>query len=171
MEDIDLHMIGEMNQEQDKNWWGRNWKWFVPVACIGSLVFFACLIALIIFFVFGLLKSSDAYKNAVSIAIAHPTVQESIGTPIEEGLFTTGNISVSGPSGRADLAIPIAGPDGKATIYVVAAKSANQWTFSTLVVEINTTKQRINLLEQEEEEEADKTTDDDTRVRGEAIYI
>ncbi len=63
----------------------------------------------------------------------------------------SGNINVSGPSGQADLSIPISGPDGKATIYAVATKSAGQWTFSTLVVEINGTMQRIDLLEQKTE--------------------
>ena len=136
-----------MNQKQDKNWWGRNWKWFAPIGCLGSLILFAGFIALIMCLVFGMMKSSDAYKDALSKAKRDPFVQETIGTPIEEGMFITGNINVSGPSGQADLCIPISGPDGKATIYVVAAKSAGQWTFSTLVVEIKESKQRINLIE------------------------
>ncbi len=139
-----------MNQ-QDKNWWGRNWKWCVPVGCLGSLIIFAGFIVLIMCLVFGMMKSSGVYQNAVSIAKAHPSVQESIGTPIDEGFFTTGNINISGPSGQADLAIPISGPDGKATVYVVAAKSAGQWTFSTLVVELKEIKQRIDLLTQRQE--------------------
>ena len=136
-----------MNQRQNKNWWGRNWKWVVPVGCLGSLALFAGFIALIVCLVFGMMKSSDAFKDALAKAKAHPSVQKTIGTPIEEGMFVTGNINISGPSGQADLAIPISGPDGEATIYVVAAKLAGQWTFSTLVVEIKDTKQRINLLE------------------------
>ena len=136
-----------MNQQQDKNWWGRNWKWFVPVGCLGALVLFAGFIVLIMCLVFGMMKSSDAYKDAVARARAHPSVQKTIGTPIEEGMFITGNINVSGPSGQANLSIPISGPNGKGRIYVVAAKSAGQWTFSTLVVEIKETKQRIDLLE------------------------
>jgi hypothetical protein len=137
-----------MNQQQDKNWWGRNWKWFIPVVCLGSLVIFAGFIAGIMFLVFGMIKSSDVYKDAVARAQAYPSVREALGTPIEEGMFTTGNINVSGPSGQANLAIPISGPDGEGTIYAVATKSAGQWTFSTLIVEIKDTKQRINLLEE-----------------------
>jgi len=139
-----------MNQQQGTNWWGRNWKWFVPVGCLGFLILFVGVIAAIIVLVFGMMRSSDAYKHAVSTAIVHPSVQKNIGTPIKEGMFTTGTINVSGPSGQANLAIPISGPDGRATIYVVAAKSAGQWTFSTLIVEIKNTKQRIDLLAQEE---------------------
>ncbi|MFC1497219.1 cytochrome c oxidase assembly factor Coa1 family protein [Verrucomicrobiota bacterium] len=136
-----------MNQQKDKGWWGRNWKWFVPVGCLGSLAIFAGFIALIICLVFGMMKSSGVYKDALAKAKADPSVQKIIGTPIEEGMFVTGNINVNGSSGQADLSIPISGPDGKATVYVVAAKSAGQWTFSTLVVEIKETNQRIDLLE------------------------
>ena len=136
-----------MNQQQDTNWWGRNWKWFVPVGCLGSLVLFAGFIVLIIYFVFGMMKSSDAYNIAIAKVRAHPPVQESIGTPIEEGMFITGSIDVSGNSGQASLSIPISGPYGEGTVFVEAEKSAGQWTFSTLVVEIKETKQRIDLLE------------------------
>jgi hypothetical protein len=99
------------------------------------------------YFVFGLIKSSDVYNDAVTKARAHPSVQESIGTPIEERMFVTGKINVSGPSGKASLAIPVSGPKGKGTIFVEAEKSAGRWTFSTLVVEIEETKKRMNLLE------------------------
>jgi hypothetical protein len=136
-----------MNQQQDKNWWGRNWKWFIPVVCLGFLVVFVGFIVGIMCLVFGVIKSSDVYKDAVARAQAYPSVREALGTPIEEGMFISGNINVSGPSGEANLSIPISGPDGEGTIYVVATKSVGQWTFSTLVVEIKDTKQRINLLE------------------------
>jgi len=136
-----------MTQYRQKDWWGRNWKWFVPVGCLGTLVIFTGFIAAIMFLVFAMMKSSDVYKDAVALAKANSTVQTAIGTPIGEGMFTTGNIHTSGPLGQADLAIPISGPKGKATIFAVAAKSADRWKFSTLVAEIKDTKQRINLLE------------------------
>jgi len=136
-----------MNQKQNKNWWGRNWTWFVPVGCLGSLGLFAAFIALIVSLVFGIMKSSDVYKNAFSRAKENPAVQNVIGIPIEKGMWVAGNINVNNSSGQADLSIPIAGPKGKATIYVVASKSAGQWTFSTLTVEIKESGQKINLLE------------------------
>jgi hypothetical protein len=59
-----------------------------------------------------------------------------------------GNINISGSSGEADLAIPISGPEDKGTIYAVAEKSAGRWIYSILEVEIKTTGERIDLLEQ-----------------------
>lgn len=136
-----------MNQQQGQNWWSRNWKWFVPVGCIGGLLLFIGFISAITLLVFGVMKSSDVYKEAVARAQAHPAVQEAIGTPLEKGIFVTGKINTNGPSGVADIAIPISGPNGKATLFAVATKSAGQWKFSTLVVEIEDARQRFDLLE------------------------
>ena len=129
------------------SWWQRNWKWFVPVGCLGLLVLFTGFIALIVSVVFGILKSSEVYQVALDAARSEPAVEMALSTPIEEGLFVMGNINVSGSSGNADLAIPISGPEDEGTIYAVAEKSAGQWAFSTLEVEIKTTGERIDLLE------------------------
>ena len=136
-----------MSDLQRKNWWGRNWKWFVPVGCLGSLVLFAGFIALLVGLVFGMMKSSGAYEDAMAEVQSHAEVQQALGTPVEAGVFVTGNISLNNSSGNADLAIPLSGPDGKATVYVVASKSAGQWTFSTLTMELKDTGERIDLLE------------------------
>jgi cytochrome oxidase complex assembly protein 1 len=137
-------------QAQKKGWWGRNWKWVVPVGCLGLLVLFVAFAAAIVFLVFGIMKSSDAYKDAVAQAKTHQVVQEHLGEPLEEGLFVTGNINVSGSSGQASLAIPISGPKGKGTLYVEATKSVGQWRFATLMVEVRETGERIDVLETEE---------------------
>lgn len=136
-----------MNPQQERSWWSRNWKWFVPVGCLGAILLIGASIALIWYFVLGMMKSSDVYRHAVARAKVHPSVQMSLGTPIDGGMLVTGDISISGPSGQADLAIPISGPNGKATIYVVAFRSGGQWTFTTLVVVIGVNNEIINLLE------------------------
>ena len=132
-------------------WWQKNWKWFVPVGCLGLLAIFTGFVALLVTIVFGMMKSSDVYKDALAMARAEPAVEMALGTPIEEGLFVMGNINISGSSGQADIAIPISGPHDKGTIYAVAEKSAGQWTFSVLVVEIETTGDRIDLMEEWEQ--------------------
>lgn len=87
------------------------------------------------------------YKDAVAQAKANPEVIEALGSRIEEGTFLSGDTKVNGAAGSSSLAIPISGPKGKATIYVEATKSAGQWNYSQLVVEIAETKQRIKLVE------------------------
>ncbi|MCD4717568.1 MAG: cytochrome c oxidase assembly factor 1 family protein [Desulfobacterales bacterium] len=136
-----------MKQPRKENWWSRNWKWFVPVGCLGTIILVAGFVAVIMFIVFGFMKSSDVYKEAVANAKANTSVVEVLGLPIEEGLFVSGNINVSGTSGRADLSIPISGPNGKATVFVVATREAGNWNFSTLVVEFKKSGTQISLLE------------------------
>ena len=43
--------------------------------------------------------------------------------------------------------VSLSGPKGKGTLYFVASKFAGQWTFSKLMVEIASTGQRIDLVE------------------------
>lgn len=132
-----------MNPPQKKNWWSRNWKWSVPVGCLSGLVLVIGFIALIS----GIMKSSDAYKQAIAKVKTNPAVVNVLGEPIKEGYFLSGSIKLSGKSGNANLAIPISGPKGKGVVYIVARKSSGEWSFSTLVVEIEQTNQRVNLLD------------------------
>jgi hypothetical protein len=96
------------------------------------------------------MKSSDVYKGALARAKAEPAVVEALGSPIKDGMFVSGSTNVNGASGHADLAIPIYGPKGEATLYVVAEKSFGAWNYSNLVVEIKKTKERIDLLHEQE---------------------
>ena len=133
---------------QRTNWWGRNWRWFVPTGCLGILLLAASFVFVIISIVFGAMKSSDAYKIALAKAQADPRVVNALGFPIKDGFFVSGKTNVSGSSGHADLTVPISGPKGKGTIYFVASKFAGEWTFSKLVVEVGKTGERIDLTEQ-----------------------
>jgi len=132
------------------NWWTRNWKWFVPTGCFTILILFAAFITLIVMIVFSAMKSSDVYKDALKRAKAEPAVIEALGSPIKDGMFVSGSTNVNGASGEANLAIPIYGPKGEGTLYVVAEKSVGAWNYSNLVVEVKKTKNRIDLLHEQE---------------------
>lgn len=134
-----------MAQPPHKSWLGRNWFWFIPVGCIGMLVVAVGFVALIVLAAFTMMKSSDAYKEAVAQAKANPAVQSVLGTPIEEGLLVTGNVNVNNDSGEANLAIPLSGPNGAGTLYVEAVKSAGAWSYSTL--RLDTGSEQIDVLD------------------------
>jgi Cytochrome oxidase complex assembly protein 1 len=129
-----------------RNWWLRNWKWFVPVGCLGTLTLFIAFLVSIAVIVFSAVKSTDVYKDALARAKAHPSVIEILGSPIKEGFLVSGNTNVNGASGEANLSIPISGPKGKGTIYVAANKSLGEWNYSGLIVEIAKTHQPIDLM-------------------------
>ena len=127
-------------------WWSRNWKWFVPTGCcLTPLLLGGGVLAFFVVVIFGALKQTDVYKMAVARAKGDSRVIAALGTPVEEGWYLSGNTNVNGGSGNADLSIPISGPKGKGTIYAVATKSAGEWTYSKLVVKIDSTGETIDL--------------------------
>jgi hypothetical protein len=128
------------------NWWNRNWKWFVPVGCFGTLTLFIAFVVSIALIVFSAVKSTDVYKDALARAKADSAVTDALGRPIKEGFLVSGNTNVNGAAGQANLSIPISGPKGKGTIYVAANKSLGKWNYSGFIVEIEKTHQRIDLL-------------------------
>lgn len=133
-----------------KPWLERNWKWAVPAGCLGVLLIFAAGVAAILALVFGGVRSSDVYKEALARAQRNPAVVEALGAPIKPGLGFSGSIQVSGRSGKADIAIPISGPKGNGTIYAVATKTAGYWQYKTLQVGIDDKSDRIDLLLEEQ---------------------
>lgn len=148
-----------------ESWLSRNAKWFLPVICVGAVLLFAGFAAGLGGVIFGFMKSSDAYKEAVARAKAEPAVVQALGSPIREGFFVTGRIKVNGTSGKANLAIPISGPNGKATIYVAATKSQGQWTFQHLIVEIEKTRKKIDISDQKRRPDALERTEVRTVVQ------
>jgi hypothetical protein len=108
---------------------------------------FVVIVGSIALIVFSAMKSSDVYKDALARAKRHPAVIEALGSPVTEGFLLSGNTNVNGASGEANLSVPVSGPKGKGTIYVAATKSLGRWNYSGLVLEIERTHQRIDLLQ------------------------
>jgi len=162
-------------QPPRRNWWQRNWKWFVPTGCLTLIAMTVLFVACIVFFVFSVMKSSDAYKIAVARAKSDQRVVAALGTPISEGMFASGKTNLNGPSGEADIGIPISGPKGKATIYAVATKSEGEWSFSKLDVKVDGTEETIDLNETEsasnEEEPAKKKGETQANVSVKSITL
>lgn len=130
---------------QEPNWFRRNWKWAVPVGCLGMLLLAIGAMSALLVFVFSVIRESDVYSEAVARARAHPALVEVLGEPVEEGMVVSGNIQVTGPSGHADIAIPMSGPRGEATLYVVAEREAGQWRYRRLELE-DASGRRTDLL-------------------------
>ena len=115
-------------------------------ALLGLLVVLVILCAGVVA-VFSLIGGSDACNLAMDRARASQEAKDRLGEPITKGLFVSGNISTSGPAGRADLSIPVSGPKGKGTLYVVATKSVGEWKLNRLILEESAKLDRVNLLQ------------------------
>jgi hypothetical protein len=119
----------------------------VPVGCLGLLVVFAGLLAVLGLVLMRGIKSTDAYREALTRAQASPEVRAALGEPVQAGWFTQGKVNVSGPSGDADLSVPLSGPKGKGTLYITAKKQAGRWEYEVLEVAVDGRQDRINLLD------------------------
>lgn len=118
------------------------------IGCSVLLILGVLFIAGIVVFVFGLIKSTDVYKEALRRAQSNPEVQALLGTPIEAKLWVSGNVNVKNNTGEANISIPIKGPKGSATIHAVATRSNDQWRYESLNVNpADTSKPPINLLQ------------------------
>ena len=128
-----------------RGWFGRNWKWFVPVVIVLPIIVCCGGITAIVGGVFGMIKSSEPYKHAVAQAQANPQVTAAIGTPVEPGFMAGGNINLNGNNGNADLVIPLKGPKGSGTLFVTGTKTNGVWTYQTLDFLQAGAQQRIDL--------------------------
>ena len=129
-----------MNAAIQKSWLQRNG---VAVLVVGAILALSCAGVV---WIFSLFRSSDAYTLAVAAARSDSRVSERLGTPIEEGFFTTGSIHVNGGgSGNASLKIPLSGPKASGTLYAVARRDAGEWKLTRLVFEDADAK-RVELI-------------------------
>jgi hypothetical protein len=135
-----------MNPPEKKGWFGRNWKWFVPVGCLSMVLMIVVFIAAVVYFAFGPIKSSTVYQEAITKTRSNADVIRELGEPIEPGWLISGTINVNESSGNADLSIPVSGPKKSGTVYVVATKKMGKWDIYGLEVAVEGENKRINLL-------------------------
>lgn len=123
------------NEQEEKNWFGRNWKWLIPVGCLGFIVIcFAC-VGTIYGTVVVAMRSSEPYQEGMSRVQNSSEVQAALGTPIEPGLLLQGNINIENSGGDANIQVPLNGSSGSGTLSVVAVRSGGIWEYIEVEVE------------------------------------
>ena len=131
---------------QKKSWWGRNWFWVTPLGCLGLCSLPVVLFAGLFGMIFGTLKTSTAYADGLEIARTHPEVIRALGEPIEPGWLMGGQVSMTPSTGDMDVSVPLEGSRAGGTLYIVARRSAGEWRFERLEVEVDGRGDRIDLL-------------------------
>ncbi len=119
-------------------------KWGL-IGCGSLLVLGAIFCVVIVVVVFGAMKKSDVYQEALKRAQSDPAVTAALGTPIEAGLMVTGSVNVDSSGGHATLDFPISGPKGKGAVHAVATKAGEKWEYTELTV-TPANGAKINLL-------------------------
>ncbi|HST53368.1 MAG TPA: cytochrome c oxidase assembly factor Coa1 family protein [Pyrinomonadaceae bacterium] len=147
-----------MYQPQRQGCLGRNWKWIVPVGCLGLIVLVVAAAAVIFFFVISAVKSSEIYQRAFEKARNNQAVIAELGQPVSDGWLVIGSVETTrGGDGHAKFQFPVSGPKNSGTVYVDALKVRDlypdgDWHFQNLEVEIKGRPERINLLQGEDED-------------------
>ena len=90
------------------------------------------------------LKSSDAYQGAAAKLASSEAVVSITGSPQTTGL-PQGSISISGPSGRAELQFSVSGPRGAGTAYVEGKRELGEWSYPRIVFEESATRARVEV--------------------------
>ena len=133
---------------QQKGCLGRNWKWMLPVGCLGLILVGVAVIGGIFLIAMSAMKSSDVYKGALERARSNPEAVAALGEPIKDGWLVQGNVNFAGHSGTANLQIPVSGPKKSGTIQARATYEGSAWMYERLdlVVESGET---ISLLDRD----------------------
>jgi hypothetical protein len=134
--------------EHKKSWFGRNWKWFVPVSgCLTLIILFFLGIGALVFGVTNMMSSAAPTEYAVKQASKNKQVLLLLGGSIEQKGMVSGSLNYSNSDGSADLRIPVVGSKGKGIIRVVASRFDDTWEYEKLYIIIKETNEKINLLD------------------------
>jgi hypothetical protein len=128
-----------------KSWFGRNWVWVVPVVVVTPVLTCVGLATLLGVLLFGLLKGSEPYRDALEAARQSPALRSELGTPIEAGFMVGGSIELENDAGTADLTFPVSGPNGSAEVAVAGDKAGGVWTYRRMTAAVEATGQTIDL--------------------------
>lgn len=131
-----------------KGWFGRNWKWAVPTGgCLLIIVLIVAFAGTLFVGITSMMSDSQAYVDAMERVKTHPDVIEQLGEPIETNGMSGGSINYSNGYGKAELTIPIKGPNGEAIIRVEGEGKDTNWQYETMDVYIEESDLIIDLLE------------------------
>lgn len=122
----------QQSPQQQKGCLGRNWKWMLPVGCLGLLLAGVALIGGIVFVAMSAIKSSEVYQGALKAVQTHPAAVARLGQPVKDGWLVKGNIKIDGSGGNADFEIPVSGPKSSGTLYVKAVSPEGTWMYEKL---------------------------------------
>ena len=114
-----------------RGWFGRNWKWFVPLSIVLVLVLGGGTGFYLIFRHQIDLRFSTAYADTMSAVQKSKKVTDVLGEPITAVRWLPGG-DLS--DGRATLSFAVQGPHGTAEVKSAASCRDGKWGLATLVV-------------------------------------
>lgn len=131
---------------QQQSWFSRNWKWVVPIGCLGPVICCLSVGGAAFFGASKMIQASPAYTTALARAASNRDVQDALGAPLKPGFAFQGEIKTNNGNGSADFTAPLEGPKGKGSLRVVGTSKNGKWDYS--VMEVEAGGKTINLLDE-----------------------
>lgn len=131
----------------------RRWLWLriLLPAVAGLLVLAGVGLLTSVAFQSLSLKRSDAYAQALDLTRNSPEVQATLGQPVQAGWWVHGETRPPFVARFAHMVIPLVGPRGEGTLYVVANRGASSLVLERVVF-VAAGGQKINLTPSPERE-------------------
>lgn len=107
--------------------------WVIGMVVVGVIGIVSFIVSLLLV-IFGAMRSSEPYKEALKRAKADPRVIAALGSPIQPGLLVNGNLETKNDDGVADLDFTLKGPKGKADVNVAGTKTRGRWYYTRIIV-------------------------------------
>jgi len=121
-----------------KGWFGRNWKWFVPLLIV--VVLSPCRLCAgfggwAAFWLKGQVKKSQPYQDSLAIVQNDPRVTAALGTPVKVTTGPWGAIDEDATPSTIVAYYEVEGPNGSASVMLEGEK-LNAWRIRVLTVDL-----------------------------------
>ena len=161
-----------MEEVKQKSWFSRNWGWLLGGGCLTLIIIVVIAIVGLVYKVSDSIKGSEPYVHAFTQAIENENVIEFLGEPIEPNGIGSTHYNTSNGTSSVELTIPIKGPNDEGQIVVEAKKINNEWTYSTLYVEIDGENEVIYLNENDEDyQDQDQEDEEEEEEEEEEVIV
>ncbi|MGO2358612.1 MAG: cytochrome c oxidase assembly factor Coa1 family protein [Mesonia sp.] len=139
---------------EQKSWWKKNWKWFLPVSMlilILTAVLFSSGIGGITNNYAQAYSDQELYQDALEHVKSNSRVIEVLGEiePIDKLTILEGEVQYSNNNQRVNSTIRIVGSKGKARMDILANRMHGKWNYETIKLRIKNPpekRQSINII-------------------------
>ena len=137
---------------KNKTWWQKNWKWFVPISSVFSIVTAAIFLS-----GFGetlgnytkAYSDSELYENALIIVRENNRVKETLGDieSINNMTILNGYVEYSDNNNSINTTIKVSGEHGKAMLDISAYLINGKWRYKDLKIRIKKPQEKKETIE------------------------
>jgi hypothetical protein len=137
----------------NKNWWNRNWKWFLPTSLILLLLVTGSVMSSVIggniIDITQAYADNSLYQNAINKAQINKRVLEILGElePIDKLAIVEGNAVYSNNNKSVTSSVRLKGSKGNGKMDILAEKNGTVWKYKAITIRIKNPKEDIKIIE------------------------